>query len=82
MTMSHPIGNERLMDGFKIGETMVHARELVNDELVVSFMNLPFYIKDIMILDKLQGWGVSAVSPIKRRMWPGTNVADCTRYLS
>ena len=81
MTMSHPKGKDRLMDGFKIGETRVHARELVNDELVVSFMNLPFYIEDREILGKLQLWGVSAVSPIKRRMWPGTNVADGTRFL-
>ena len=81
MTMSHPKGKDRLMEGFKIGETRVHARELVNDELVVSFMNLPFYIEDREILAKLQLWGVSAVSPIKRRMWPGTNVADGTRFL-
>ena len=81
MTMSHPRGKDRLMEGFKMGETRVHARELVNDELVVSFLNLPFYISDGDILEKLQLWGVSAASPIKRRMWPGTNVADGTRFL-
>lgn len=81
MTMSHPKGKDRLMEGFKIGENRVHVRELINDELVVSFMNLPFYIEDREILAKLQLWGVSAVSPIKRRMWPGTNVADGTRFL-
>ena len=81
MTMSHPRGKERLMEGFKMGETRVHAREIVNDELVVSFMNLPFYVEDQEILEKLRTWGVSAASPIKRRMWPGTNVADGTRFL-
>ncbi|XP_047195575.1 uncharacterized protein LOC124851640 [Hippoglossus stenolepis] len=77
MTMSHPRGKERLMEGFKIGDTRVHARELTNDELVVSFLNLPFYVEDREILEKLQ---VSAASPIKRRMWPSTNVADGTRF--
>ena len=81
MTMSHPRGKDRLMEGFKIGDRRVHARELVNDELVVSFLNLPFYIEDKDILEKLKCWGVSAASPIKRRMWPGTNVADGTRFL-
>ena len=81
MTMSHPRGKDRLMEGFKIGDKRVHARELVNDELVVSFLNLPFYVEDREILDKLKCWGVSAASPIKRRMWPGTNVADGTRFL-
>ena len=46
MSMSHPRGKERLMDGFKTGDTRVHARELTNDELVVSFLNLPFYVED------------------------------------
>ena len=81
VTVSNPRGKERLIEGFKIGDKRVYARELNNDELIVSFMNLPFYIEDREILAKLQGWGVSAVSPIKRRMWPNTNVADGTRYL-
>lgn len=81
MSMSHPRGKDRLMEGFKMGDTRIHARELTNDELVVSFLNLPFYIGDEKILEKLKGWGVSAASPIKRRMWPGTNVADGTRFM-
>lgn len=81
MTMSHPKGKERLLEGFKMGETRIHARELCNNELVVSFLNLPFYIEDCEIHAKLSSWGVSAASPIKRRMWPGTNVADGTRFL-
>lgn len=81
VTMSHPKGKQRLLDGFKIGETRVHVREISNDELVVSFLNLPYYVDDTEIQAKLQGWGVSAVSPIKRRMWPGTKVADGTRFM-
>ena len=56
------------------------AKELASDELVVSFLNLPNYTDDGEILQKLRGWGVEAISPIKRRMWPGTDVADGTRF--
>nr|XP_043881353.1 uncharacterized protein LOC122769119 isoform X2 [Solea senegalensis] len=49
--------------------------------LQIELQGLPAYITDKEILDKLHGWGVSAVSLIKRRMWPGTNIADGTRYL-
>ncbi|KAG7467653.1 hypothetical protein JOB18_019515, partial [Solea senegalensis] len=81
ITMTNTVGKSRLLDGFKIGTTIVMAKELNNDELVVSFLTLPAYISDQEIIDKLHGWGVSAISPIKRRMWPGTNIADGTRYV-
>ncbi|KAK0132144.1 Zinc finger protein 862 [Merluccius polli] len=74
-------GKERLLDGFKVRNTRIVAKELCNDELVVSFLNLPAYISDEEISDKLCGWGVRALSPIKRRMWPGTNIADDTRIV-
>lgn len=79
--MTNQTGKSRLMDGFKIGTTNIIAKELCNDELVVSFLGLPAYISDEDILEKLHGWGVSAVSPIKRRMWPGTRIADGTRFV-
>lgn len=81
LTMSHQRGKDRLLEGFKIGEVRIIARELRNDEMVVSFLNLPAYITDDEILGKLHGWGVSATSPIKRRMWPGTRIADGTRFM-
>ena len=74
-------GKDRLLDGFKIRNTRIIAKELCNDELVVSFLTLPAYIPDEEILDKLSGWGVRALSSIKRRMWPGTNIADGTRIV-
>ena len=81
ITMSHAKGKERLLDGFKIGNTSILVKELCNDELMVSFLNLPAYISDEGILQKLEGWGVSAASTIRRRMWPGTQIADGTRFL-
>ena len=81
VTMSHIKGKERLLDGFKINDVAIHGKGLCNDELVVSFLNLPAYITDEEILKKLDGWGVAAASPIRRRMWPGTKIADGTRFL-
>lgn len=81
LTMHHPKGKERLLEGFKIGQTRVLAHEINNDELVVSFLNLPAYISDEEIIGKLHGWGVSVTSAIRRRMWPGTNIADGTRFV-
>ena len=81
LTMSNVKGKERLLEGFKIGETAVVASEISNDEMVVSFLNLPAYVEDGEILAKLSGWGVQAVSQIRRRMWPGTRIADGTRFL-
>uniref|UniRef100_A0A3B4UNU9 CCHC-type domain-containing protein n=1 Tax=Seriola dumerili TaxID=41447 RepID=A0A3B4UNU9_SERDU len=81
ITMSHVKGKERLLDGFKIGNCSIFVKDLCNDELMVSFLNLPAYVTDEEILQKLEGWGVSAASSIRRRMWPGTQVADGTRFL-
>ena len=81
LTMSNIKGKERLLEGFKIGETTVVASELSNDEMIVSFLNLPAYVEDDEILAKLSGWGVRAVSAIRRRMWPGTRIADGTRFV-
>ena len=41
------------MDRFKIGSTLVTGRKLVNDKLVVSFLNLPAYIPDEEILERM-----------------------------
>ncbi len=46
------------------------AKEISSTEMVVSFLGLPTYIQDEEILRKLSEWGVTAVSRIKRRMWP------------
>ncbi|XP_013856064.1 uncharacterized protein LOC106511884 [Austrofundulus limnaeus] len=81
VTVSNLTAKKRLLDGFKIGETRVLAKELIKDTLVVSFLGLPAYITDVEILQKLHGWGVSAVSEVKRRVWPGTKIADGTRFV-
>ena len=43
-------------------------------------MGLPTYTTEEEINAKLNLWGDLAVSPFKRRMWPGTQIADGTRF--
>ena len=81
ITMDNVEGKDKLLDGIRIKKSMVVAKEIRNDELVVSFFNLPTYIVDGVILAKLAEWGVKPISQIKRRMWPGTDIADGTRFL-
>lgn len=70
-----------LDEGLMIKEKLCEIRRLQTREYVVSFIHLPAYIGDSEILDKLQTWGVTPASIIKRRVYPGTDIADGTRYL-
>ncbi|KAL7374475.1 hypothetical protein ABVT39_001376 [Epinephelus coioides] len=77
ITTSNPKGKGRLLDGFKWNI----ATEVTRDQRLLSFMNLPLYITDKQIYDKLSLWGLNLVSPIKKRKWAGTDVLDGTRFL-
>lgn len=81
LTMKDVEAKEKLMDGVRVQGVMVHARDIVNNDMVVSFINLPVYLEDEKILSKLEEWGVRPLSPIKRRVWPGTDTVDGTRFL-
>ncbi len=81
LTMSSRKGKERLMDGIKIKGSRIIASEVVRDTRVVSFLNLPLYVTDEQIVEKLLSWGVEPVSAIRRKKWPGTEVYDGTRFL-
>lgn len=72
LTMMSAGGKERLIEGLKIRDMTVVAKELREKEAVVSFLNLLAYILDEDIMDKLKTWGV---------MWPGSKIADGTRFL-
>ena len=43
-------------------------------------MHLPAYIEDAEIEMNLRSMKVEILSPIKRRLYPGTTMADGTRY--
>ncbi len=62
------------LKGLTIKETVCEVRSLHARECVVSFMYLPAYTSDEEIISKLNAWGVSGASEIKRRYYPGTNI--------
>lgn len=81
MTMSNPRGKDRLLDGFKIGDSCIVASEVTRDTRIVSFLNLTLYVTDAQIYYKLTMWGVEPASPIKKKKWARTEVLDGTRFL-
>ncbi len=70
-----------LEEGLMIKGKLCEIRQLKTREYVVSFIHLPAYIEDSEIVNKLENWGVTPASDIRRRMYPGTDIADGTRYL-
>ncbi len=70
---------ECLIDGLNINGTNCEVKRLQNRDFVVSFMHLPVYLADEHILNKLEG--VSPISKLKRRFYPGTSIEDGTRYV-
>jgi hypothetical protein len=44
-------------------------------------MYIPAFIEDDEIIDKLNEKGIRVVSPVYRRVIPGTQVADGTRFM-
>lgn len=79
LTMHEEKGKKKILDGLKIRNGSILAKEINNIKTMVSFLNLPTYITDEEIIKKLIDWGVTAASTVKRRMWPGTEIADGTR---
>lgn len=69
-----------LLEGIKIGNNTFECHEVVPSSIVVSFMHLPAYIDDNEIEMTLRSMGVELLSPINRRYYPGTTIADGTRY--
>ena len=48
---------------------------------MVSFLNVSYYVPDSEIKEKLEDFGAELITPIRRRMHPGTQIADGTRYV-
>lgn len=72
---------EKLEEGLMIKGKTCEIKKLNNKDFAVSFMHLPAYLEDDDILKKLEGWGVTPISQIKRRFYPGTRIEDGTRFL-
>lgn len=70
-----------ISDGLVIGVRACPVSEIVKSFLMVSFLHIPAYIEDEEILMKLGLLGVTILSPVKRRFYPNTTVADGTRFV-
>ncbi|KAI4825145.1 hypothetical protein KUCAC02_020843 [Chaenocephalus aceratus] len=77
VTMRTCLGKMKIMEGLRVNGVMVHAQDLLNTDLTVSFLSLPVYVPD----RRLEEWGVEPISAIKKRVWPGTEITDGTRFL-
>lgn len=72
---------EEMSEGIMINGHLCEVRRLCVTERMVSFLRLPTYISDEEILMKLTNWGVTPILPLRRRFYPGTTVADGTRFI-
>ncbi|XP_026111556.1 uncharacterized protein LOC113088487 [Carassius auratus] len=81
LTMEKEETCDKLTEGLLINGVNCEIKKLQNRDYVVSFMHLPVYLADEEILNKLEVWGVSPISKIKRRVYPGTSIEDGTRYV-
>ena len=64
------------LNGYKM-----KARLLYSESVVVSFLHLPAYITDDEIQERLKSLKIELATPIYRRLYKGTNIADGTRYV-
>ena len=66
--------------GFKIKNNTFKPNAIFSKEKLVSFLNVSYYVTDEEITKKLTDAGLELVTSLKRRMYPGTSVADGTRF--
>lgn len=81
LTLADKKSTEVLMCGAEVNGVFCAVKPLGNNDIVVSFLHLPAYLPDEDKIDKLQGWGVLPLQQIRRRYYPGTDIADGTRYV-
>ena len=67
--------------GFEVKGSKFKPNAVFSRERMVSFLNVSYYVPDEEIRKKLEEFGAELVTPIKRRMHPGTQTADGTRYV-
>jgi len=72
----------KLSTGVEVKGYQYSVKLLFSDIIVVSFMHLPAYILDGEIIENLHKLGVEVRSDVYRRYYPGTEIADGTRYVN
>ena len=68
-------------DDIDIGGQRLKCRLMYSETLVVSFMHLPAYIDDDVIINFLTSKGIEIKGDIKHRLIKGTDISDGTRYV-
>lgn len=81
VTLDSRASAQVLLDGMTIRGKSCEVVELVKTYIVVSFLHIPAYIEDDELVHKLESLNVTVLSPIQRRVYPGTNIVDGTRFV-
>lgn len=69
----------KLTNGFKIGEKEYECTLAASASVIVSFMYIPAYIEDEDLLRKLREKNIEILSPVYRKTYQLTQVANGTR---
>lgn len=81
VTLDSKENTMKLLHGIEINGRDYDCSLVFSSNTVVSFMYIPAFIEDDVIIDKLNEKGIKVVSPVYRRVIPGTQVADGTRFM-
>ncbi|CAG2235174.1 unnamed protein product [Mytilus edulis] len=81
VTLDSKSNATKILSGVEILDKDYECSLMYSDTTVVSFMYIPAFIDDDDIIDMLRDRGIKIVSPVFRRVVPGTQVADGTRFV-
>ncbi|VDI72674.1 Hypothetical predicted protein [Mytilus galloprovincialis] len=81
VTLDSKSNAAKILSGVEILDKDYECSLMYSDTTVVSFMYIPAFIDDDDIIDMLRDRGIKIVSPVFRRVVPGTQVADGTRFV-
>lgn len=81
VTLDSKENTMKLLNGVEIDGKDYDCSLVFSNNTVVSFMYIPAFIEDDEIINKLNEKGIRVVSPVYRRVIPGTQVADGTRFM-
>lgn len=79
VTVCDKVVTDFLLDGLCCNGKTYECKPVVNDKLLVSFLQVPTYIEDREIEEKLEELEVEVTTPINRKCYPGTEIEDGTR---
>ena len=81
VTLDSKENTMKLLHGVEIEGRDYDCSLVFSKNTVVWFMYIPAFIEDDEIIEKLNETGIRVVSPVYRRVIPGTQVADGTRFM-